>query len=67
MSVCNKLKSYQVVVAKFCNNNKFTSKLVSVSVSKVSRELKRVERECLLINFTTRELCNQCLRAMESL
>jgi hypothetical protein len=56
MSVCNKLKCYQVDVVKFCNNNKFISKFSNVSVSEVSRELKRVERECLLINFTTREI-----------
>jgi hypothetical protein len=56
-----------MAVANFCNNSKFTNKLVKVSVSNVSRELKRVERKCLLINFTTRELCNQCLRAMDSL
>ena len=55
MSVCNKLKSYRVVVEKFCNNNKFTRKLVNISVSKVSRELKRVRKECVLINLTTRE------------
>jgi hypothetical protein len=55
MSVCSKFKSYRVVVAKFCNNN-FTSKLVSVSVRYVSRELERIERECLVINFTTREM-----------
>jgi hypothetical protein len=55
-SVCNKLECIKMVVANFCNNNKFTSKLVSVSVSKISRELERIERECLLINFTIREL-----------
>jgi hypothetical protein len=57
-----------MVVANFCNNNKFTSELVSVSVSKISRKLERIERECLLINFTTRELVKSVpLRAMESL
>jgi hypothetical protein len=35
-----------VVVENFCNNNKLTSNLVNVSVSKVSKDLKRVEREC---------------------
>ena len=55
-SVCGKEECYQVAVEKFCNNNKFIIKLANVCVSKVSRELKRVERECLLINFTTREL-----------
>ena len=54
-----------MVVAKIFNM--FTSKLVKFSFSNVSKEIKRVERECLLINFTTRELCNQCLRAMEPL
>jgi hypothetical protein len=49
-SVCSKLKSYQVAVANFSNNKKFISKFASVGVSKVSRELERVERECLLIN-----------------
>jgi hypothetical protein len=51
----------QMVVENFCNNNEFTRKSVSVSVSvsNVSREIERIERierECLLINFTTREL-----------
>jgi hypothetical protein len=55
-SVRNKLNFYQVVVEKFINNNKKFNEFTSVSVSKVIRELKRVERECLLINFTTREL-----------
>jgi hypothetical protein len=55
-SVCSKLKCYQVALTNFCNSSKLTSKLVSVSVGKVSRELERIERECLLINFTKREL-----------
>jgi hypothetical protein len=42
-SVCNKLSVFKLVVAKFCNNNKFTSELVSVSVSKVSRDLERIK------------------------
>jgi hypothetical protein len=33
-----------VVVANFCNNKKLLGKFASVSVSNVSRELKRVER-----------------------
>jgi RNase P/RNase MRP subunit POP5 len=53
MSVCRKLKNYQVVVANLCNNKNFTSKLVKVSVKNVSGELKRFERAYLLINFTT--------------
>ena len=31
------------------------------NISNVSRELKRVERECLLINFTTREIITSAL------
>jgi hypothetical protein len=37
-------------VANVCNNKKFTIKLSQVSVIKVSRNIKRVERKCLLIN-----------------
>jgi hypothetical protein len=55
-NVCIKLECYKVVVENFCNNKKFASKLVSVSVSKVSRDLEIIERECLLINFTTRDM-----------
>jgi hypothetical protein len=55
-NVCNKFECIKMVVLNFCNNKKFTNKLVSVSVSKVSRELERIERQCLLINFTIREL-----------
>jgi hypothetical protein len=56
-----------VDVANFINVNKLFNKFASVCVSKVSRDLKRVERECLLINFTRREICNQFLRDMEYL
>jgi len=55
-SVYNKLKYYQMAVANFCNNIKFIRKLANASVSKVSKDLKIVERECFLINFTTMEL-----------
>jgi hypothetical protein len=43
-----------MVVANLCNNNKFTRELVGVSVSKISRKLERIERECSLINFTNK-------------
>jgi hypothetical protein len=55
-----------MVVAKFCNN-KFTSKLVSVSVSKVSRELERIER-VFVDQFHHKKVVKSVpLRAMESL
>jgi hypothetical protein len=39
-----------MAVANFYNNNKKISEFANVSVSKVSRELERVERESLSIN-----------------
>jgi hypothetical protein len=55
MSVCNKLKCFQVVVANFYNSSKKVSEFANVSVSKVSRELESFERESLLTN-SQREL-----------
>ena len=45
-----------MVVTNFINYGKLLNKFASVSVGKDSRELKIVERECLLINSTVREL-----------
>ena len=45
-----------MLVANFYNYGKKISEFVNVSVSKVSRNLKRVERDCMLIIFTTRYL-----------
>jgi hypothetical protein len=53
-SLCNKIKYYQVDVENFVNNKKLLGRFSSVG--NVSRELKRVERDYLLINFTTREI-----------
>jgi hypothetical protein len=45
-----------MVVAKFCNNNKFLSPLAQLSVSKFSRKLERIEIECLFMTFTVRDI-----------
>jgi hypothetical protein len=45
-----------MVMEIFFNKNKFTRDLVSVGVSKISRKIERIERECLLINFTNGEM-----------
>jgi hypothetical protein len=47
-SVCNKLECINMVVDFFFRNNKFTRELVSVSVSKISRNIERIERQCLI-------------------
>jgi hypothetical protein len=60
-SVCSKLECIKMVVANFGNNSKFTSELVSVSVSQFSKMLERIERECFLINFTNREMYDEFL------
>jgi hypothetical protein len=55
-SVCIKIKYYHVAIANFIKNSKLLCKFASVCVSKANRELKRIAREYLLFNFTTREL-----------
>jgi hypothetical protein len=56
-----------MAVANFCNSSKFTSELVSVSVSKVSRELERIKRVFVDQFHHKRAVKSVPLRAMESL
>ena len=50
MSVCSKLKCFQMVVANFYNSSKKYNEFANVSISKVSRELESFKRECLSIS-----------------
>jgi hypothetical protein len=56
-----------MAIANFCNNNKLTSNLVSVSVSNVSRELKESKRVFVDQFHHKRAVKSVPLRAMESL
>jgi hypothetical protein len=50
MSVCSKLKCFQMAVANFYNSSKKYKEFAKVSVSTISRKLVSLGRESLSIN-----------------